>query len=177
MLNYELIERNKNNIINAGIVVLALIIAFNLHRSTNDQISNLLQQQTNELEKNKVAEDIATLEKKAESYKKVFVKRDLAAIMDVISNIARTSSVKINSVKPFSEEPMGTYFNSSYLITLNAKSYHALGDFVSKIENLKDIYLISEVSIVSALPMEAAVTSTTGAELSVTIKINIISYL
>ena len=168
MINYGLIERNKNKIVNFGVIILALVIALQFYRSTNNQINSLIQQQNNELEKNKVVEEIATLEKKAEAYKKVFVKKDLASVMDIISGIAKNSSVRIISIKPHSEDALGNYFSSSFLIMLNAPSYHALGDFISKIENHKDFYLVNEVSINSIVD---------NVELSVSLKINTISYL
>jgi hypothetical protein len=175
MINYDLIDKNKNKIINFSILILALIISLNFYRSSNEQVSSLIQQQGSELEKNKAVADIATLEKKAEVYKKVFVKRDLASVMDTISIIAKNASVKILSVKPFAEESLGNYFNSSFLITLNAPSYHALGDFISKIENDNDIYLVSEISINSVVANPDAPEVNT--DLSVSLKINSIAYL
>lgn len=175
MLNYEQIERNKNTIVSICLIVLALIIALQFYLSANNQVSSLLEQQNSELEKNKVFEDIAALEKKAETYKKVFVKKDLASVMDIIYAIAKNTSVKIISVKPFAEESMGSYFKSSFLITLTASSYHNLGDFISKIENHKDMYLVSEVSI-NALPTNPDVV-TANVDLNVSLKINTLSYL
>ncbi|MCX5699034.1 MAG: type 4a pilus biogenesis protein PilO [Candidatus Omnitrophica bacterium] len=175
MINIELIERNINKIINFGVIILALVIALRLHKSANDQVSSLIQQQNNELEKNKVIEEIAALEKKAEIYTKVFVKKDLAGIMGVISDIAKDTSVKIVSVKPYAEDELENYFNSSFLITLTAPSYHALGDFISKIENHKDIYLVSEISINSIVSNPGA--KGAQADLGVNLKINTISYL
>ena len=175
MLNYSSIERNKNKIINFGVIILALVIALQLHRSANHQVSSLIEQQNHELEKNKVVVDIVALEQKALGYKKVFVKKDLASIMDAISVIAKNTSVKIISVKPYAEEVLGNYLNSSFLITLNAPSYHALGDFISRIENHKDIYLVSELSINStASNLEAG---GANAGLSVSLKINTVAYL
>ncbi len=175
MINHELIERNKNKIINFGVIILALIIAFQFHRSANNQISSLIQQQNNELEKNKIIEGISVLEKKADIYKKVFVKKDLASIMDIISGIAKDSSVKIVSIKPYAEEALNNYINSSFLITLNAPNYHALGNFISKIENHQDIYLVSEININSAVSDQDAVKA--SEDLEVSLKINTISYL
>lgn len=184
MINYEIIEKNKNKLINFGVIILALIIAFQFHKSTNLQIDTLVQEQGVELEKNKAFEDIAILEKKADIYKKTFVKKDLVAIMDVISGIAKESSVKIVSVKPFAEEARDNYFNSAFLITLSVPSYHALGDFVSKVENHKDIYQVSGISIDSAvsdagLELDAMSVKPAAAssELSVSMTINTVSYL
>ncbi|MCX5669030.1 MAG: type 4a pilus biogenesis protein PilO [Candidatus Omnitrophica bacterium] len=175
MVNYDLIERNKNKILNFGVIILALIIALQFYKFANNRVAALIQQQNNELEKNKVIERIAGLEKKAEGYQKVFVKRDLASVMDTISAIAKDASVKIVSVKPYAGEAVDNYSSSSFLITLNASSYHALGNFISKIENHNDIYLVSEISINST----AANIDTSGdnVDLGVNLKINTISYL
>ena len=175
MISHDLIERNKNKVINFGVIILALVIALQLYRFTNDQISSLIQQQNNEREKNKVVEDIAIFEKKAEAYKQVFVKKDLASIMNIISGIAKDTSVKILSVKPYAEEFFGNYSSSSFLITLNAPSYHALGDFISKIENHKDIYLVSVISINSTVSNSDAAGA--NVNLGVSLKINTIAYL
>jgi len=175
MINYSLIEKNKNKIINFGVIILVLVIALQFHKSANDRISLLVQQQNNELEKNKIIEDIATLEKKAEAYKKVFVKKDLAAIMDIITGIAKDASVKILSVKPSAEEVLDNHSNFSFLITLSAPSYHALADFISKIENHKDVYLVSEVNINSTVSSLEATRA--NVDLEVNLKINTIAYL
>jgi hypothetical protein len=175
MINLYLMERNKNKIANFGIIILALLIALQFYRSANNRISSLIQQQNEEREKNKIAADIAFFEKKSETYKKVFVKKDLATIIDVVSGIAKNTSVKIVSVKPYAESNLGNYLNSSFLITLNVSGYHALGDFISKIENYKDIYLVSEVNINSKVSNSGE--TEVGSELSVSLKINSISYL
>jgi hypothetical protein len=175
MVNYSLIERNKNKIVNFGVIILALVIALQFYRSADGQRNSLIQQQDKEIEKNKVTEDIALLEKKAEVYRKVFVKKDLASIMDTISSIAKDTSVRISSVKPLTAEALDNYFNSSFLITLNAPSYHALGVFISKIENHKDIYLVNDISINSTISNQGA--EGADVDLAVSLKINTISYL
>jgi hypothetical protein len=175
MINYEQIERNKNKIINLAVIILALVIAFKFYRSFSDQVSSLIQQQTQELEKNKITEDIAVFEKKAEVYKKRFVKKDLSSIMDIISSIAKDTSIKIVSVKPFAEEVLDNYLKSSFLITLSAPGYHTLSDFISKIENNHEIFLVSEVNVSSVAPNADAATD--NIDLGVSLKINTISYL
>jgi predicted RND superfamily exporter protein len=175
MINYDLIEKNKNKFINFGVIILALVIAVSLYKSSNDQVTALIKQQNEELEKNKVIEDIASLEKKAQAYKGVFVKKDLASIMDIVSGIAKNNLVKIVSVKSQTEEVVDGYMNSSFLVTLNAPSYHALGGFISEIENYKDIYLVSEISINSTA--DNSPDAKANADLAVNLKINTIAYL
>ena len=175
MINYELVEKNKNIILNFGIIILALIIAFQFYKSTNNQVALLVQEQNNEREKNKVVQDIALLEKKSEGYKKLFVKKDLASVMDIISGIAKDTSVKILSVKPSADDLVDGDSNPSFLITLSAASYHALGNFISKIENHKDVYLVREISIKSSIVNPD--TAEGKANLEATLKIYTIYYL
>jgi hypothetical protein len=175
MINYDQIERNKNKIVNIGIVILAIFIAFQLYRSANERMNALNNQSNNELEKNRVAGDIATLEKRAEAYKKVFVKKDLALVMDTIYGIAKDTSVKIISVKPSAEEVLDNYSKSSFLITLVAPGYHALGEFISKIENNNDVYLVSDMNVSAAeSTLDPGVVKV---NLNVNLKINTVSYL
>ena len=75
MLNYASIERNKSKIVNFVVIILALIIAFQFFKSANDQVAALIQQQNNELEKNKIIQDISALEKEAEIYRKYLLKK------------------------------------------------------------------------------------------------------
>ena len=175
MLNYASIERNKSKIVNFVVIILALIIAFQFFKSANDQVAALIQQQNNELEKNKIIQDISALEKEAEIYKKVFVKKDLASIVDTISAIAKESSVKIISIKPYAEEILNQHTNSSFLVTLNTHGYHALGEFISRIENHKDFYLVTDVSINSTVLEPEALGA--KVDLGVNLTINTVSYL
>ena len=172
MLN--VIERNKNMILNVGVVILAVIIALQFWHSSSTQVSALIKEQNDALEKNKITQEISGLEKQAAAYKNVFVRKDLASVMDTVSAIAKNASVKILSVKPFAEESMDNYFNASFIITLHAPSYHALGDFISKIENDKDVYLVSDININAVTNADP---KAENAELDVSLKINTISYL
>lgn len=175
MINYDLIDKYKNKIISFGVIILALFIAFRLYESTNKEVSSLMQEQSNELKKNKIVADISDLEKKVNLYKKVFDKKDLASIVGVISGFARDTSIKIVSIKPFSEETLDNYVKSTFLITLNAPSFHSVGSFVSKIENYKDIYMVGGISIKSMVSDYSEARA--NVDLSVNLKINVISYL
>ncbi len=175
MIKVELVLKNKNKILNFGIILLLLFIALQIYKYGNQQMNYLIRQKENELKKNKVIESIVSLEKDIEGYKKVFVKKDLGSVMDTISTIAKDSSVKIISIKPISEQAYADYIKSSFLITAQIPNYHSLGNFISQVENYKDIYLVDEVIITSSGSSYAAGSSNTG--LSVSLTISTISYL
>ncbi len=174
VINYDLIERNKSTIVNIGLIILAVVVALNLYNSTNHRLESLEQQKQSELEKNKISQDILALEKKTEIYKNIFVKKDLGSVMDVISGIAKNTAIKIVSIKPSGDEVDEQYIKSAFLITLNAPSYHALGDFISKVENNEAIYLVSEINIIASGENSK---SEADVGLEVSFKINTIAYL
>lgn len=175
MEKIELFEKHKNKVLNFGVIILALFIAFQIYKSAGEQLNSLIRQKDEELKKNKAAEEIAGLERKIEGYKRIFVKEDVGSVIDTISNIAKNCSIKIISIKPSNEEVYPDYIKSSFLITVNTPNYHSLGNFVSQIESYKDIYMVDELSIASAKikqPLEG-----TNTNLNANLKISTISYL
>lgn len=166
---------DKNKILNFAIIILALFIAFQIYRSAEENINSLIRQKDDQLKKNIILNEISVLEKKIEKYKKAFVKKDLSSVMDTLSDIAKNNSINIISVKPASEEAAGDYVKTSFIITVNAASYHSLGDFISQLESSKDIYIVDELSVASGGPERAVENITSG--LAVNLKISTISYL
>ncbi len=171
----ELFEKHKNKVLNFGVIILALFIAFQIYKSADQRLNSLIQQKDDELKKNKAAEEIAAFERKIEGYKKIFVKEDVGSVIDTISNIAKNCAIKIVSIKPGNEEAYPDYIKSAFLITVSAPDYHSLGNFISQIESYKDIYTVDEVNIASAeinQPLESINTN-----LNVNLKISTIAYL
>ena len=175
MIKVETLLKNKNKILNFGIIFLLLFIALQIYKYGNQQMNSLAEQKENELKKNKVIENIVVLEKQIGAYSKVFVKKDLGSVMDTMSSIAKANTIKIISIRPISEQAYADYIKSSFLITAQAPNYHSLGDFISQVENYKDIYLVDEVIIASSGSGYVAGSGNTG--LNVSLKISTISYL
>lgn len=174
MEKIELLEKNKNKVLNIAIILFALLIVFNIYKSSDEQLNLLTAKKKDELKKNRVMEEIAVLEKKIEGYKKVFAEKDMGSIFDAISSIAKNNSVKIISIKPVGKETGADYSETSLLITISSPNYHSLGNFISQIEANKDIYSVSEVSIDSA--DSKSLTEGESTDLNVILKINTISY-
>jgi len=170
-----LFEKHKNKVLNFGVIILALFIAFQIYKSADEQLNSLIQQKDDELKKNKAAEEIAGLERRIEGYKKIFIKKDVGSVIDTISNIAKNCSVKVVSIKPGNEEAYLDYIKSAFLITVSTPNYHSLGNFISQIESYKDIYMVDEVSITSAGINQFPESANTN--LNVNLKISTIAYL
>jgi len=167
MEKFGLSQNNLNKTLALGVILLILFVAFRIYLFGNQQVNSLNLQRNKELKKSEVIQDIAALEKKMEVYKKVLIKKDVASIMAIISGIAKNCSVEIFSIKPDDEVAHQDYFESPFSITLRTPNYHSLGNFISQIENHKDIYLVSEVNITPARNEE---------KLNVNLKIKTISY-
>jgi len=170
-----LFEKNKNKVLNFGIIISALFIAFQIYKAADQQVNFLIWQKEDELKKNNAAEEIAGFEKKIEGYKKIFFKEDVSSVVDTISSLAKNCSIKIAAIKPDNDEVYPDYIKSVFLITVSAPNYHSLGNFISQIESYKDIYMVDEVSITSAennQPLEGRDTN-----LNVNLKISTLAYL
>ncbi|MDD5120845.1 MAG: type 4a pilus biogenesis protein PilO [Candidatus Omnitrophica bacterium] len=170
----ELSEKNKNKILNFGIIFVALFIAFQFYKGANEQVEALNNAKNNELKKNEATDEIAALEVKIQRYKEVFTKKDISYVLDAISKIAKTSGVKFISIKPIDEETSSDYVRSSFLITVSSPTYHYLGDFISQIEASTDIYLVGEVSITSSDSSYAM--EGDGSDLLLNLRVSTISY-
>ncbi len=67
--------------------------------------------------------------------------------MDTISGIAKDSNVLLVSIKPGTEENQPLYIKYPFVLVIGVDSYHAIGKFISRIENQSDIYLVEAISI------------------------------
>lgn len=177
MIKIEVILKNKNKILNFGMIFLLLFIALQIYKYGVRQMNSLAEQRENELKKNKVIENIVSLEKQIGVYKKVLVKKDLGSVMDTMSSIAKASAIKIISIKPIKEETYTDYLKSSFLITAQTPNYHSLGNFISQLESYKDIYLVDEVTVISSVSGYAGESSNKSTGLNVNLKISTIAYL
>ena len=175
MDKFEFFIKNKNQIVNLGIIILALFIAFRLYQSAQLEINALNQQKQDELKKNDMTQSIAGLEDTLEGYRKVFVKKDVSSVMDKVSGIAKNYDVKVVSIKPGREENFENYLKSSFTIVINIPSYHALGEFISQIESQKDIFLVDAVSVdASGIDQSRNIA---GMNFNVNLTLSTISYL
>lgn len=175
MFNTDTLEKNKNQILNAGIILLALFLSLGIYNSYNRRIKQLSWQQAEGIKKNKLLGDVSLLENRIEKYKKVFVKQDISLVMNTLTELAGSSGVKIVSIKPPEEQKFKDYVKTSFLVALSAPGYHALGEFISKIESYKILYVVDDIDIKALNPYQA---SGPGVEdLGINLKLSTISYL
>lgn len=169
MVNF--VSRYKNKILNVNIaiIILSLIIANNIYKRQTAILESLKKKRDTEIKKNESLENISQLEKKINAYRNYFNEKDISLVITKINEIAKASDIKIISFKPQTARDYPVYVKQSFLLTISAKDYRQLGEFVSKIENSPDIYMIDSFNIKSlALEQEKkALTDKIGVELIV----------
>lgn len=150
MVAVDLFTKHKNKFLNIGIIILAIFFAIYIYSKQNQELGSVSQKKEQEIKRNSVLESISRFEKKVDAYKQFFTAKELGEVVDDMANIARDTRVQLLSVKPGAKEMYAEYIKTSFLISVKAESYHALGVFVSKIENYEDLYLVEGISIDSA---------------------------
>lgn len=143
----ELAAKYKAKIINAAVIILALVIAGNIYKSQAKGLELLRERNQTEAKKNTVLQDISRLEKRLTSYKGFFAKKEAGAIINTLSNLAKESGIKILSIRPGREERYRDYAKLPFELSVNSPDYNAIGKFVSRIENHQDVYLVENLGI------------------------------
>jgi Tfp pilus assembly protein PilO len=147
MVALELIEKNKKKILNLAVLFVALFIAFKIYSNQAQELSSLDQKKDTETEKNVVLQKIDKINKEVESYRKFINNKEISNIINAISDIAKSSSVEIVSVKPEAEEAKNYYTKHLFNLRLLSASYHNIGDFISRLESAPDIFNVETINM------------------------------
>lgn len=143
----ELLQKHKSKVINAAVLFFALIVANNVYGIYAKKIEALKIQKENEIKKNEILNVISQSEKKINAYKQLINSKDLNAVLNTISNLAKDFSVSIISVRPRGDVDYSAYTRYGYELTVLARDYHSLGKFVSKLEESPEIFMVYTLSI------------------------------
>ena len=147
MISMELFKKNKSMIINVGVILLAIFVAAYLYNMQNQQLATLEENRDEEVKKNEVLESLNRVEKRIANYKKSLSRKDLGSVIGAMTDIAKETGVKVTSVKPGTDQQFADYTKTSFFIVVKVPDYHALGKFISKVENYKDLFLVEDVNI------------------------------
>lgn len=175
MITIDFFSKNKNKIINTGVIVLAIFASLYLYSLQSQQLVSLEENKNEEIKKSEVIESLDRVEKRINSYKQTFNRKDLGSVISALTDIAKDTRVKVISVKPGAERQYTDYIRTSFLIVVRVADYHALGQFISKIENYKDLFLVEDVNIASTRSNQDV--KTTDKDLDIGLKISTITYL
>ena len=150
MVSIDFFIKNKNKIMNVGVILLAIFAALYLYSMQSQQLVSLEENKNEEVKKSEVIESLSRVEKRISSYKQAFNKKDLGSVISAMTDIAKDTRVKLVSVKPGTDQQFSEYVKTSFLIVVRVADYHALGQFITKVENYKDLFLVEDVNITAA---------------------------
>jgi len=144
-----LINKAKGYLLNIIIIILAVIIASNNYKAKVKNMDLLKDKLSTELKRNEVIQDISNLEKRFALLKNSINSKAISLIIDSLSNMAKSSDVKIVLIKPYNEKRQNIYTVFPFELVVYAKSYHEIGNFISMIENSPDIYIVGNIVMTS----------------------------
>lgn len=173
MESQELLKKYKNKILNTGVILLTLIIVLSIYKNQNQTIGALRSARDSEIKKNEVLATISQTEKKIDSYKNIFNKKDPSLLINALSDIARESNVKIISINPKGQDDRKVYIKYPFDLTVGVENYHAIGRFISNVESYNDLFFIDRATI---RPIEKVSTSGQRYNLIVSLTISTIVF-
>lgn len=160
--------KNKNMVLNILIIAIACFIAFNfVYKGQESSLKNLMAQKEAEQKKNVVLKSIGQIEKNFSDYKNLLPPRDASQTMNTINGLAGDAGLNVISFRtPKTEDKDQDYVKTIFEMSLGAPSFHALGKFISSLENNQEVLIVESVDITSQEP---------GKELTVNVKVSSIA--
>ncbi|MBI4981858.1 MAG: type 4a pilus biogenesis protein PilO [Candidatus Omnitrophica bacterium] len=146
----NILEKAKKNLLSAGIIVVALVVALNIYKGQEKEMQALNSQKEVESKKNIVLQNISKLEGNLGSYKNLLAKKDSSLLMNNLSQLAQASGVKINSIRPEQEQITADFVKIPFSLELVSPDYHALGRFISSVESDSNVYEVEDLVINSS---------------------------
>ncbi|MDP3731524.1 MAG: type 4a pilus biogenesis protein PilO [Candidatus Omnitrophota bacterium] len=143
----NLFLKGRKKVLSIGITIFTIIITLIIHSIQGKKIESLHINKDAELKKNEVLSEISRSEKAIELYKNLLSKKDASLVTNTLTDIARDSRVRLISIKPDTEINRPLYIKYPFILVIGADNYHAIGKFISSIENQPDIYFVDGISI------------------------------
>jgi Tfp pilus assembly protein PilO len=141
---------NLSQIANLVILLIAGIVALNIYQRQNKKITSVLKLHKDQSEKNELLLQIDDINKSIESYKENFGYRDRREIINMITNIARSSGVNILALRPQEKAKKvksEIYDKVFFDVDIQANSYHEIGKFISRLESNPVIFIVESIVI------------------------------
>ena len=143
----NLFLKGRKRVLSIGIILFTLIATLIIYRIQIKKIESLHVNKDAEQKKNEALNEISRSEKAIKLYKNIFSKKDAFLVMDAVSDIVRDSNVRLISIRPEREERQPLYVKYPFTLVIGADNYHAIGKFISSIENSSDVYFVDAISI------------------------------
>ena len=143
----NLLNKNKNKIINISVIVVALFIASKIYKQQSQQEQVMKDRNEVEIKKNSELQSIEKEGEKIDAYRDLLVNKDPNSSINEITGMAKELGIKVQSIKPLDTINNPDYTKALFELTIKSPSYHALGEFISTIESSVNVYMIESLKI------------------------------
>lgn len=151
------VNKYKNLVLNIPLLILALVISVNIYKKQANNIELLTQKRDLENKRLGLISNINTIEKNIKLYNEAINRKDITAIMGLVSTLARNSSVRIISIKPAAEKDYSTHIKYSFDLVCFSNNFHNIGRFVENLENAPEFYSVDNINILGLNSPETGV--------------------
>lgn len=141
----ELINKYKNVILNLVVLAVAFYFGLKIYNSQMEKVSAIRKQKEVEINKNDVLKNIGNLEGEIGQYKNFVNSKEVSSLLNTISEVAKQSSVKINSIRPAPEEQAEMYVRYPFDLRMVSDNYSNIGNFIANLENNQNIFVIESM--------------------------------
>lgn len=147
MAQFEQLSKYRNAVINIAIIIVALVIASGIYKS-NVAVNNSLKVKISEEEKKSIEmEKISGMKRKISAYKRLLTFRETNMVMNDIVGIAKSSGVKVLSIKPAQQEAVSDYIKNNFDVSVEAFGYEDLARFINMLEASENVYMVDNITI------------------------------
>lgn len=147
MLRFNLFDNLQNHSAGIALVVISLMLARNNFVGQTQAISMITKKIEVEKKRNDELLRLEKAKKLSESTRQMINRKNLSMVINHINDFAKETLVTVVSIRPQTEKDMGDYIVYPYDISLSADGYHAVSEFISRVENSQDIFIIDDVTI------------------------------
>jgi hypothetical protein len=146
----EQLSAHKNKLLNAAIVLLAVILAVYVNRGQSAKLEALQAKVASELQKNGVIRELALLQQDTGAYAAYFSPDDPGPIMTNFDSLTEGLNTEIVSVRPQKAQKEQGLSTIAFELNVRCKDYYSLSKFISAIENYQKVYVVDELVITPA---------------------------
>ncbi|MCM8800255.1 MAG: type 4a pilus biogenesis protein PilO [Candidatus Omnitrophica bacterium] len=145
--NLKFYLKEKRNISDLLVIILAIIISFNLYSNFKKQNLTYKARIEQESKKTDVINKLHTIEKELFRYKELLQRKEINQIINKITQLAQESKLNISSLKPLEEVSFDICTKSSLRLSGWIDNYHLLGNFIAKLESYDELYRVELLNI------------------------------
>jgi len=141
------LEKHKDNILKAVIIIISLIISYNIYQFQDKQLGRL--QESLKMNKKKLIllKGMKATQAELDAYKDLLIQSAGGSPITALNTFAKNSEVNVDSLRPEQSKRSENFKETAFSLNLSAKSYHSFAKFISMVESGPQIFIIESLTI------------------------------